>query len=762
MKLYEQMCFLNFFTILIIYCSFNTITAQAPEEHITDRINQVELLISQLENDSIEVLKERMTLKTAELFIKFANWDENNVGINKEFFELVPFDFRDNSQQYAQELPDLIRRNIVIMLDEAISTLNLLIDGEITRKPIPDIDWTKVALEGDMLKFNNRPVFLADYIWKPGDPELLEFYGNGGSFYIDLNRVQNNHGNIDPLVLHELETKPDGTIGFIFFGNKTVPQWAEDEYGPGFRMREDTYIGYDIDNPGAKEMWTFLIEATVPLMAGKKYRELGYMLVNEPHFYTTKDVWATGPVSDYTIEKFKTWLSNKHESISDLNQLWGTSFANFNNVTIEIPINGNLQGTPRWYDWVTFNNYRVTEWYKWKKSEILKHDPDGKIHLKVMPNLWTENRRNHGIDFEALTELSGISGNDAGAENSYMWGGPKPWEKHYSWEWRELIMSYDFQKSISPDNIIYNTETHFLSKVPFRDRNLDPDYVRTTFWTAHKHGLNANQIWVWGRNADGSVQNRVGRGYAGSLIQQPRVVNEIHSTQMDLNSFAEEITAFQRQKKPIRIFYSETSATNKPEHMDDVFELYESLFFEGIPLGFATRNILNNQDHSNWEVVLVHKTHFITQEELDALQAYLDNGGTIIMDNVSLMYNEYGDPLPSLSEADGTLIQVYSLVNMRDEALGLISQTEYMPEIEIIETNTGGHKGCNWRAIRNEDGNLILSIVNMGKTTASLEINLKNARIGTACRDLLKDIPVTNTPELKPYEVFFVEITDDH
>jgi beta-galactosidase len=132
-----------------------------------------------------------------------------------------------------------------------------------------------------------------------------------------------------------------------------------------------------------------------------------------------------GRFLNYTIEKFKTWLSNKHETISDLNQLWGTSFADFNNVTIEIPINGNLQGTPKWYDWVTFNNYRVTEWYKWKKSEIQKHDPDAIVHLKIMPNLWSDNLRNHGIDFEALTEMSGISGNDAGAQNSWMWGEPR-------------------------------------------------------------------------------------------------------------------------------------------------------------------------------------------------------------------------------------------------------------------------------------------------------------------------------------------------
>jgi beta-galactosidase len=761
MRLFKRLSFVNISAALIFCCFFNNLAAQTTNEQITERTSQLEALISSAEGQGIDVKKEKMTLRTAEIFIEFAAWDENNVSINKSYFEMVSGNYMANAQLYAQELPELIRTNIVLILDEAIERLNLLLDGVITRRPVPEIDWDEVSLNGDVIQIGSHPVFISDYTWKPQIPLLTEFYGDMDGFNLRPGMVQNAQGNVSPAIISELESKLDENIGYVFFNNGNVPQWAEDLYGPGFKMREHTYIQYDIDNPGARELWGHLLEATVPLMAGKKYSELGYMLVNEPHFYTTKDVWATGPVSDYTIEKFKIWLSQKHGSISDLNQLWGSSFSDFNQVTIEIPINANLQGTPKWYDWVTFNNYRVTEWYKWKKSEVQKHDPEGKIHLKIMPNLWTENSRNHGIDFEALTEISEISGNDAGAENSYLWGGPKPWEDHYSWDWREVCMSYDFMKSVNPGNIIYNTETHFLSKVAFRDRNLDPDYVRAVFWTAHVHGLNANLIWVWGRNTNGSVQNRVGKGYAGSLIQQPRVVNEIQATQMDLNSFAEEITAFQRQKKPIRIFYSETSATNKPEHMDDVFEIYESLFFDGIPIGFASRNILNNQDHASWEVVLVHKTQFVTQDELDALQAYLDNGGTVIIDNVSLGKNEYGSPLNSLVAGEGTLIQVNSLNDMRDEALGLITPTGYMPEIEIIETNTGGHKGCNWRAVKNDEGNTVLSVINNGKTDASLEIRLKNALIGTSCIDLLTGVPVTNKPILKPYEVYFVEVIDE-
>jgi hypothetical protein len=153
---------------------------------------------------------------------------------------------------------------------------------------------------------------------------------------------------------------------------------------------------------------------------------------------------------------------------------------------------------------------------------------------------------------------------------------------------------------------------------------------------------------------------------------------------------------------------------------------------------------------------------FVTQKELDALQAYLDNGGTVITDQVSLGRNEYGNTLSFINP--GYRLINYCQLACQYERRGLEhnGQKGHLPEVEVTETNTGGHKGCAWRAVRNEAGNIVLSVTNKGKTDASLEINLKNALRGTHCTDLLTGNPVTNKPTLKPYEVYFVEITDEY
>jgi beta-galactosidase len=389
------------------------------------------------------------------------------------------------------------------------------------------------------------------------------------------------------------------------------------------------------------------------------------------------------------------------------------------------------------------------------KSEIRVYDPDAKVHLKIMPNLWTENARGHGIDMEALTRMSEIIGNDCGAAYAHMWK-RLDWQDKYAFEWRELCMSHDFYKSVSPDKIMYNTESHFLSTTSSRELKMDPLYARAVFWMAHTFGLTASQNWFWARNEDGSVSRKAGKGYAASNNQQPRIVNEVHAVMMDLNAYSEEIMAMQRQKKPIRIFYSKASAVNKREHMDDVFELYESLSFEGVPLGFVTSDILKTENPSEWDVVLVYETEFVTEQDLAALQSYINQGGKVILDGISLKKDEYGRPLDGLN---GEVVFASTREEMKALAMSEVASRGDMPPVVMSEKNDGSVKGCIWKCIENERGNPVLSIVNVGKTTAALDIQWGRDSGAIAYTDVLTGSKLTAPLRAKPYEVLFVEVT---
>lgn len=730
------------------------------EQTALTKITELNALIIQAENSNIDALKEKMTVRTAEVFLEYANWDENNISENTDHFLLVTI-YKDNATQMATNLPNFERSEIILMLDAAIVTLNKLLQGEITRKPSPKIDWTAISIDGNQMLFNGKPVFLSDYTWKPTIPKLTEYFGNKDGYYISPSHVLNASGAINTNIKNELQSKETGSFGSIFINHKNVPSWAETQYGPNFIMREDTFTGYDIDNPGAKTMQDFLLGGTIPFMKNKKYADLGYMLCNEPHFFATKDVWATGPVSNYTIEKFKIWLSEKHQTIANLNSIWNTNFSSFNDVTINIPIEGNLLGTAIWYDWNRFNMQRVTDWFTFLHDKVQEYDANAKTHIKIIPSFWSDNERDGGIDLEELTSLTEIIGNDAKSYNSHMWGPTESWESRYSFYWRELSMPYDFMRSVSPDKIIYNSETHFLSTTKFRDLYLNPSYARASYWLATLQGMNVSQSWFWSRREDGSIRNGSGKGYAGSNNQQPRIINEVEATYIDLNTFAEDIAAMQVLRKPLRVFYSKTSAINKSNHMDAVFDLYESLYFEGFPVGFATQKIITEQDQNNWDAILIYNTEFVTTSELEALQTYLDNGGTIVKDAISLTKNEYGIAHSiTLNASNGTLLNGTSYQNIANEGLQIVSDKNELPVVSVSEVNALNKKGAYYRAYKNNEGENIVSIINLGKENTNITLSLRGNNNPVKITNLLTGENLSSTFTMTPDAVYLLKVAD--
>ncbi|WP_158021987.1 alpha-amylase family protein [Flammeovirga pacifica] len=739
-------------TLLILSC-FHSLDAQDLKQQIEDEISQLQKLVKKAKKKDIDVSKELSTFRTAEIFSRYADWDENNYKKNVQLFSLVKKLNDKTPEENAQYLPQFEREQILLMIKNAQKELEAVLKGDHQRQTTPKIDWSNLDINNNTIQQNGNPVFIYDYVWKPTSTEFQEFYGAQDGIYLTTGYL-NEDGSLKHFKLNEIKNKKSGTLGTVFMNHLNPPKWSIDKY-TDFTVGGRRYTGYDIDNPGAKEIQRQLISVVAPLTKGKNYAKLGWLLTNEPHWFTMKDTWATGTVSNFTIQKFKTYLKELHQDISVLNKRWGTSFSSFDAVEVTIPMDGKLQGTSQWYDWMSFNQHRVTEWFTFLQDEIRSHDKDAHTHIKVMPNLWTENKRDHGIDMEALTDLTSIVGNDAGSHYSAMWGKEEDWVDHYAYSWREMCMSYDFYKSISPNKVIYNSETHYLSTVKFRELDLNLDYVNATHWMATVLGLNSSKAWFWPRKEDGSLKSYKEKGYAGSLAMQPAVVDQVTRTMMDLNANAKALTSIQNLRKPIRVFYSETSAINLEKHMDDVFSTYENLFFEGYSIGFVTENILKKQSQENWDVVVVQKTPFVKQSEKEALQKYLDNGGTVVIDKASLLKNEYGEKLSPLTKGNGEIIVVADLDEMKLKALAKVTSTH---TLQVNDLKDQDKKGIFWRYVQDDENNNILTLINIGKEARDIEIKLTNSKKSTSVKNILTGEKLNNCITVQPLDVLFVEV----
>ena len=727
------------------------------EEEASGKINELRKLIAKAKKSGINTLKEETALRTAEIFMGYAKWDENNIDANVKNFSLVK-KYKNESEKYAKLLPDFERQEIIVM-NSSISELEAVMRGELKRLPTPVVDWTKVKVDKDMLVYEGKPVFLADWTWKPRIKEYIEYHGNLDGFFMTNANVINNKGDISPKVINELQEKEDGSIGFVFLNHSNFPKWAEKKDptvkdGPGIK-----YTMYDINHPLARQVNSDLIKGTVPYMAGKQYTGLGYMLCNEPHWNCIEKTWASAPISEYAYEEFRKWLKNKHGNIDRLNELWSTSYKDFSSVDGPRIMQASMQGSPMYFDFMAFNMDRVTEWFSFLKNEIRKYDPQAKTHIKIMPNLWSDNKRDSGIDLEALTRNSEIIGNDASSCGAWMWGKPKSWEKNYAFDWVEICMAYDFMKSVSPDKVMFNTEGHMLSTGKYRDLYQTKEYARGNYWLATIHGLTATQTWYWCRREDGSSRGHSdSNGYAASNNHQPRIVNEVHATMIDLNSVSDYIMSFQRQRKPLRIFYTKASSINKAEHMNDVLRIYEKLNFSGLPIGFATEGILKNNPHE-WDAIVVYKTPYAFKSDIETVQKYLDECGTVIIDNESFKTDEYGRKIDlTLKQGKGKLIVVSTLNEMKNEALAAVKSNKGMPMISIAETNDRNMPGCEWRVIAKDKNKYIVNIVNIGKSDATVSMSAAKGNIKSVS-EVLTGLKSATKIVLKPNDVQLLEVS---
>lgn len=746
-----------FIMLLFVACSQKS----EYEKEAIKKIDTLEALMEEAREKSIDVTREETILWFSREFLKFANWDEANKDAIEKLFGYERY-YADQKEQLAEELPDFERKKVIQILDEGIAVLRQELRGEIKRRPVSKVDWQNTKAGDNMFVSNGKPTFPYDYFSKTvGQPltneavyndHLGAIYHGGENLYpVDHDRainsfLLNEDGTFDEELMKELTGIPNTNIGFLIYWSMGIPKWVEDKE-PEIRIGRSLFTGFDVDNPLARDLWGKIIRRTGELTQGKKVTELGYIFANEPHWYSEKGHWThqfkeMNGISSYTLNKFRSWLKNAYNGdIKTLNSNWDTTFNNFNSVEIEIPIDTELIGKPIWYDWNRYNMDRVTEWFKFMQDELHAVNPEADTHIKLFPRTFYEDSRSHGMDFEALTELTTMIGHDAKAL-----GGPSirshinsDWVEHYAYKWDGMAILHDFLESVGPNKINVNSESHFLSSGMWRDMEARTSYVRNVYWFATLMGMDANMGWFWARDPDGSPEDRLegelnffdpglGGAYAGSNNMQPHIANEVTQVMYDLNTFSEEIIALRKQARPLRLFYSEASAINTPDYMTQTGKLYKSLFFEGLPLGFVTKNIIEKQDNSTWNTVVVYNTKYVTDDEFKALQSYLDNGGTIIIDSPeSLSMDEYGNKRKkSLTAAKGKLIPLEDSGISEIKKAALAEVADQMPEV-VIETDNGKEfKTTISRVIEQEDGSYLVNLLNVGHDTARIKLSLKS------------------------------------
>lgn len=724
------------------------LTTNQAKELIAELKAELQSLMEEAQTNGLDTQREEAVLWFAQYFEKCADWDEANMTIVKDQYHQSAV-YGYNADALAEQLPMYERKQVIEMLEDAISELQDVIDGKIIRPGVVKVDWDNLTIQGDQVyNPDGTPVFLYDYFSKAqnGDQSDRELYndylGNivhpisqSLQYLTEDGKLSNNATaqNINFYDYYGIEEN----VGyqFLWHSGTVLPAWVTNLYGDEITIGGENYTVYDIDNPNVREMWEQIFEMLIPQIEDSNTTQLGYILANEPHWFTDASASfnVTG-ISQYTSAKFEAWLAETYGTVEALNTNWGTEYASFDDVDMQVPTDlESLRGTPKYYDWCRFNMDRVNDWFQFLHDGITEFDEDATTHIKIFPRIVVDEngQRDHGIDIEYLTSLTEYNGNDVTIRKrlpnatSDEW-----WEENYIYDWRELAMTYAMLDSFNPDTLNVNSESHFLNGNAYADMYTTTQYTRSVYWLSAMLGNNVNMTWWWPRYGDGSIEPRLqtsqmGKTFAGSVATMPLVANEITQTFFDLNSVSDTIVKFQRQDMPIRVLYSETACIVDADQINRTFEMFEALYFEGTSIGFASENVINLYGDT-FSQILIYDTTCVTDEEFAALQNFLDNGGTIIMDDVSLTMNQYKEERAERLEAsNGTLVvmQNGTVEDMSAKAFEMLDK-EKKSDVVLSESNDAGTKTCIWRVAEGKSADeRVISIVNVGQETATLTLN---------------------------------------
>ncbi|GLR69809.1 beta-galactosidase [Agaribacter marinus] len=726
---------------------------------IDEQVAQLKSLVNQAKSLGHDVERELLVLQTSKIFDKWIAWDEANVKTNAQFYA-AHHEYKKDPLVHAKALPIFERQSVKTLISEAIAELSQVLNGQIKRKPTLLTDTSKVTIDNGQFVQEGKPVFVSTYVWKPSDPDTNKYFGNLNSQFFAPAHVTGKNGGVDQSKIKSIKKQQnEQRIGQVFVSHTAIPQWATDTY-ENFDLGSRRFHKFDIDNPNARFIYKEMFDGLIPHVKNQRMSELGYMLFNEPTFHTQENTWNTGPVSDYTMEKFKHWLSARHENIGQLNALWNKNYASFDEIDLSIPISVDLKGSPSWFDWTKFNQVRVTDWFAFLNDAVKRRDESAKTHIKLMPHTWLSNMRDHGLDFEALLAQGDIIGFDASSQYEHGWK-TMHFEEHYSFDWFEPVISFDFFTSLHPKQLLWDSENHFIMTTGFLPKNVRRDYVKTIYWLAATHGLSGVNTWVWGRNEDGSTMKRgeYSSSHIVSATQQPFLLHDIARTYIDLNAHGEDIVRLQRQAKPIRIFYSETSALAQNKYMDDIQATYEKLHFDGIALGFATETILNRKI-DDWAMLVINDSTQVTQSERQAILDYVNRGGIALIHKNSLLKDEYGRSFPPMSaDVLQKFVQFESLDEMHSLVIHHAEKTNNLPIITVKQSSQQQVKTVAWRLAQREDGSHVMMITNYGKMPANVTIDHRNSSLNTVAKNLYTGNVQDNSFNLAPMEHKFMSLT---
>jgi hypothetical protein len=653
-----------------------------------------------------------------------------------EMFEIYTQEDIKNSQFV------LVLRNLETTagrLREQIDSLRgQMENGPLAFLNVPSQDMSQIEIRGDGFYVGDKPVMLVGtmgWLWTiyPWRDKFGEFGFNTFKSDIEPLTVYSDKGIINPEfpwwamveTIHSAKTHnlamassplPSQVWGALLRGGSVSTQ----EFKKGYQ----TYLGVMYEQLGSG---SFACHA----MAAEGHRPT---MVNP---------------NDH-LSEYRAWLAGAYQSIEQYNQICGTKFKSFDEVSF--PDAGETN-PGRKYDRTAFMQQLVASLLKWSGDEIKKRDPKSFL-FGYASYLMMDDESDFFHTWYYDPELDFEAYDIADADTAGNFSSKKYLMDTIHW----LAMYRDLVGGLAPGKPQFDCEFHLANE----RRPYPKNWTAAIHFQAYIHGLSGSYAWCWLRN------DRVD----SAILLESEVCMDLSRTALDLRRLAGPIDAFHKQKPQVAILYSQASSpysstpTQKAHpghfgpvvssHLKQMQTAYEGMFFEGIKLGFVSERKIQAGVLDDYKLLIVPAASHVTDEVVEKVQQFAARGGTVVLVGECFTFDHRCQKRKALLKNEN-IFRCASLVDAahaRSELSSWLDKLSLRPAVAVLSKQS--FPTVEWRYVNSPSQGELLYLLNIGHKPVKVFLNRQGKPVEGV--DLRTGEAVSASSELEPLGLHLLKI----
>ncbi|WP_127579438.1 beta-galactosidase [Paenibacillus koleovorans] len=364
---------------------------------------------------------------------------------------------------------------------------------------------------------------------------------------------------------------------------------------------------------------------------------------------------------EQSLQRFRTWLAERHGTIGRLNACWGTRYESFEEASPP-PTEGLTPAgdanRAAWFDWSDWNTRRFTDHLKWSKQSVRRLHATMPISAGGTSIMLSPHNGTSGIDEEQIiNEVDDVilhEGDD--------------------------LLGIDLFNALSD------------RPKPMVDPEQGGDCSR---WLLnYLHGKTAISKFWWPKQPSRQFPLSTLRSPAHGMHTIDKVADNLY-TALDVRRLSKEIVSFWELPKEVALLYSKTNVLQVPPelmtasttpYLKSLRESYEAARCLDTGITFVSERQLLEGKAQRFRLIMIPAAKYLPESVFSALDQYVRQGGKLLVLAESLTHDEYVRPRDYLQRWG---IRIVSTVVPRVVVYGELEQ-RYDQNLEQTVTYSDG------------------------------------------------------------------------